>query len=71
VIFRDPLCRTAQPENGGETAKKKGRSQSKRPKSREETPKEGSGNAERRRTPSMYDRTAQKASGADLFFDER
>ena len=40
----------------------------KRPKSREETPKEGSGNARRYRTATIWPRIAQKASEIDLLF---
>ena len=40
----------------------------KRPKSREETPKEGSGNAMRYRTATTWPRIAQKASEIDLLF---
>src|SRR6516165_1924998 len=40
----------------------------KRPKSREETPKEGSGNAMRYRTATSWPRIAQKASEIDLLF---
>ena len=40
----------------------------KRPKSREETPKEGSGSAERYRTATICPRIAQKASVIDLLF---
>src|SRR5207302_5921526 len=39
----------------------------KRPKSREETPKEGSGNARRYRTAARCHRTAQNARAIDLF----
>jgi len=40
----------------------------KQPKSREETPKEGSGNAMRYRTATTWPRIAQKASEIDLLF---
>src|ERR1700719_938724 len=40
----------------------------KRPKSREETPKEGSGNARRYRTATTCHRNAQNASVLDLIF---
>jgi hypothetical protein len=40
---------------------------SKRPKSREETPKEGSGNAKRYRTATICDRAAQSARGFEPF----
>ena len=40
---------------------------SKRPKSREETPKEGSGSAERYRTATICDRAAQSARVFALF----
>ncbi|MCP3475767.1 hypothetical protein NLM33_36565 [Bradyrhizobium sp. CCGUVB1N3] len=43
----------------GLMGKKKGRLIDKRPKSREETPKEGSGSARRYRTAIIRDRTAQ------------
>jgi hypothetical protein len=39
----------------------------KRPKSREETPKEGSDSARRYRTATICDRAAQKARGFALF----
>jgi len=39
----------------------------KRPKSREETPKEGSGNAERYRTATICDRAAQSARAFQPF----
>ncbi len=39
----------------------------KRPKSREETPKEGSGNAKRYRTATICDRGAQSARGFEPF----
>ena len=39
----------------------------KRPKSREETPKEGSGNAKRYRTATICDRDAQSARAFELF----
>ena len=39
----------------------------KRPKSREETPKEGSGNAKRYRTAPICGRAAQSARGFELF----
>jgi hypothetical protein len=41
--------------------RKKGRLNDKRPKSREETPKEGSDSARRYRTAPICDRDAQKA----------
>jgi hypothetical protein len=48
--------------------KKKGPlAMSKRPKSREETPKEGSGSAERYRTATICDRAAQSARVFELF----
>jgi hypothetical protein len=50
------------------TGKKKGRSQlSKRPKSREETPKEGSDNARRCRTATICTPRPRNASDAYLF----
>jgi hypothetical protein len=39
----------------------------KRPKSREETPKEGSGNAKRYRTATICDRAAQSARALQTF----
>jgi hypothetical protein len=39
----------------------------KRPKSREETPKEGSGNARRYRTATICGRAAQSARAFELF----
>jgi hypothetical protein len=39
----------------------------KRPKSREETPKEGSDSARRYRTATICDRAAQNARGFDVF----
>ncbi len=45
--------------------RKKGRLNDKRPKSREETPKEGSDSAKRYRTATICDRAAQKASTFD------
>jgi hypothetical protein len=39
----------------------------KRPKSREETPKEGSDNAKRYRTATICDRAAQSARGFESF----
>ncbi len=39
----------------------------KRPKSREETPKEGSGNAKRYRTATICDRAAQSARAFERF----
>jgi len=48
--------------------KKKGPlAMSKRPKSREETPKEGSGSAERYRTATICDRAAQSARVFERF----
>jgi len=39
----------------------------KRPKSREETPKEGSDSARRYRTATIWDRAAQSASGFESY----
>ena len=51
-----------------ERGKKKGPLvMNKRPKSREETPKEGSGNAKRYRTATICDRAAQNARGFEPF----
>jgi hypothetical protein len=47
-------------------ARKKGRLNDKRPKSREETPKEGSGNAKRYRTATICGRAAQSARAFEL-----
>jgi hypothetical protein len=52
-------------ENPG--TRKKGRLQGKRPKSREETPKEGSDSARRYRTATICDCAAQSASGFGYF----
>src|SRR5205085_11949752 len=47
--------------------RKKGRLNDKRPKSREETPKEGSDSARRYRTATICDRAAQSARVFELF----
>jgi hypothetical protein len=67
-----PGSRFARPgmtvSNGNDTQKKKGPlAMSKRPKSREETPKEGSDSAKHYRTATICDRAAQSARVFESF----
>ena len=61
------MLRTPRNDSETKVKRKKGRLNDKRPKSREETPKEGSDSAERYRTATICDRAAQNARVFEIF----